>query len=76
MEVKTFASLIVVWRNAFRHILENGLKEVYFEDERISFKEWIVKECFGHCCSAFEEQTVVENLKEEFGLYLDQLKGE
>ena len=75
MEVKTFASLIRMWRYAFRRILENDLK-VYFEDERVSIEEWIVKECFGHCCSAFEEQTVVENLKEEFGLYLDELKGE
>lgn len=76
MEVKTFADLLIMWRNAFRYILENDLKEVYFGDERVSFEEWIVKECFGHCCSAFEERTVVENLKEEFGLYLDKLKGE
>lgn len=53
MEVKTFASLMPVWRNAFRHILENDLEQVYFNNEKVSLKEWIIKECFGHCCSAF-----------------------
>ena len=78
MEVMAFESALKFDRCAFRHILEYGLNEIYFrnsngEIEILNFKEWIIRECFGKCTSEFEEQTVMEILKEEFE---DFLKGQ
>lgn len=82
MELKKFESIVNDNRKAFRYILENNLKEVYFREtdeadiEKISFKEWIIRECFGNCTSEFEEQTMMENLKEEFESFILNETGE
>lgn len=73
MSIFTFESLVSMNRNAFRNILVNNLKEVCYEGEIIDFKEWIIRECFGACGSEFEEQTMAENLKEEFELFLKEI---
>lgn len=80
MGIKLFESLVRMNRESFRFILENGLKEVCDKNENgeiefISFEEWIIKRCLNDCESEFEEQTMVENLAEEFQDYLENLKG-
>lgn len=76
MEVSTFEKYLKMFRESFRYILENNLAEVYFGGEKINFKTWIIEECFGICTSEFEEQSMMENLKEEFEKFIKELKGE
>ena len=67
MDIRLFGACVTVNRKAFRFILDKNLDRVYDEDdETISFREWIVKNCLNICCSQFEEQTMIENLREEF----------
>lgn len=70
MEIGTFDAFVTMCRNSFRHILNNNLTMVYYEEDGenkvINFKDWILKVCLNDCRSEFEKQTMVENLKEEF----------
>jgi hypothetical protein len=42
--------------------------------DKLNLKKFL-RECLDECGSQFEEQTLEENLKEEFGLYMENLKG-
>ncbi len=79
MDVKTFENMLIFWRHTFRFILNSDSKLIYYgygtDHEKISLKEWIVKECFGKCTSSFEEETVAEVLHEEFMDYLSDLQN-
>lgn len=67
MPVNTFECLLSIKKSSFRYILEHNLIEgVYVGSEHMTFKEWIIQECFGICFSEFEEQTMVEVLRDEF----------
>lgn len=66
MSVTAFEQILKMNRSTFRFILDNNLQKVYYDDELIDFKDWIIRECFRCCTNEFEEKVVVENLKEEF----------
>lgn len=67
MEIGSFDKFITMNRGSFRFILDKNLDKVYNEDgELIDFKDWIINVCFDGCSSEFEEQTMAENLREEF----------
>lgn len=67
MEVKKFDGFIWKVRKAFSRMLND-------ESRHKGMKKFIMRQ-YERCCSEFEEQTLIENLKEEYGLYLESLAG-
>lgn len=61
-------------RKKFREMLTVAKKhEELYDSEEI--RNWLLNR-FDDCSGEFEEQTLIENLKEEFGLYLEELRSE
>lgn len=57
-----------------RELFKGYLEMMDGSIDKIDLKGFL-KDCLNKCGSQFEEQTLEENLKEEFGLYLGGLKG-
>lgn len=70
MEVEKFKVFIEECRRRFHEKLNaftNGRINDFFGRQ--------LKDMLGECCSKFEEDTLKENLQEEFKLYLNNLHG-
>lgn len=70
MTIIEFGTFIKESRKEFRELIEN-----YLNGEVEEMKKTI-KNKLDECQSDFEVTVLKENLQEEFGLYLDELKGE
>lgn len=70
MTIFEFETFIKESRKEFRELIEN-----YLNGEVEEMKKTI-KNKLDECQSDFEVTVLKENLQEEFGLYLDELKGE
>lgn len=70
MDVKTFECFVSRTRRDFRLILNNF--QNCENDSR--FREYL-KDAFDKCCSSFEEETLIENLAEEYKSYLKDLRN-
>ena len=70
MTIIEFGTFIEESRKEFRELIEN-----YLNGEVEEMKK-LIKDKLNECQSDFEVNVLKENLQEEFGLYLDELKGE
>lgn len=67
MELGKFGLVIKKNRRDFRDLLRSGHTMSFMGDK--------IKDYLKDCCSEFEEQTMIENLKEEFEEYLKEVKA-
>lgn len=65
MEIIELKEFIEESRKKFR----NKLRER--SDESVEGLKELIVEMFAKCCSTFEEETLKENLQEEFKLYME-----
>lgn len=70
MTINEFETFIKESRKEFRELIGN-----YLNGEIEEMKK-MIKNKLDECRSDFEVTVLKENLQEEFGLYLDELKGE
>ena len=70
MTIIEFETFIKESRKEFRELIDNYL------NGKVEEMKKTIKNKLDECCSEFEVNVLKENLQEEFGLYLDQLKGE
>lgn len=70
MAISEFGTFIEETRKEFRELIENYL------NGKVEEMKKTIKNKLDECQSDFEVNVLKENLQEEFGLYLDQLKGE
>lgn len=70
MTIIEFGTFIEESRKEFRKLIENYL------DGKVGEMKRLIKDKLDECCSEFEVNVLKENLQEEFGLYLGELKGE
>lgn len=70
MTIIEFETFIKESRKEFRELIRNYLNGEIEEMQKM------IKNKLDKCQSDFEENVLKENLQEEFGLYLDELKGE
>lgn len=70
MTIFEFETFIKESRKEFRELIT-----IYLNGEVEEMKE-LIKDKLNECQSDFEVTVLKENLQEEFGLYLDELKGE
>lgn len=70
MTIIEFETFIKESRKEFRELIGN-----YLNGEMEKMKK-MIKNKLDECQSDFEVTVLKENLQEEFGLYLDELKGE
>ena len=70
MTIFEFETFIKESRKEFRELIGN-----YLNGEMEEMKK-MIKNKLDECRSDFEVNLLKENLQEEFGLYLDELKGE
>ena len=70
MTIFEFETFIKESRKEFRELIT-----IYLNGEVGEMKK-LIKDKLDECQSDFEVNVLKENLQEEFGLYLDQLKGE
>lgn len=70
MTIIEFETFIKESRKEFRELIT-----IYLNGEVGKMKK-LIKDKLDECCSEIEENVLKENLQEEFGLYLDELKGE
>ena len=70
MTIIEFETFIKESRKEFRELIDNYL------NEKVEEMKKTIKNKLDECRSDFEVTVLKENLQEEFGLYLDQLKGE
>lgn len=66
MAVKEFDGFVKESREIFRNTLESGFK--YTAELEVGLKKM-----FDECTNDFEEQTLMENLREEFQDYMESL---
>lgn len=69
MEVREMMGFMNECRKEFRSILEDN-----FDGRVVDLKD-VLRGMLLECGSAFEEQTLTENLKEEFQDYMESLKA-
>lgn len=69
MEAREMTSFMNECRKEFRGILEDN-----FNGRVVDLKD-ALRDMLLECGSAFEEQTLTENLKEEFQDYMESLKA-
>lgn len=62
---RSFGSFFNERKATFRGILRNNIGQETMKD--------FLKESMEKCCSQFEEDTLIENLAEEYKLYLKEL---
>lgn len=70
MAIIEFETFIKESRKEFRELIT-----IYLNGEVGEMKR-LIKDKLDECQSDFEVTVLKENLQEEFGLYLDELKGE
>lgn len=70
MTIIEFETFIKESRKEFRELIGNYL------NGKIEAMKKTIKNKLDECQSDFEVTVLKENLQEEFGLYLDELKGE
>ena len=70
MTIIEFETFIQESRKEFRELIDNYL------NGKVEEMKKIIKNKLDECRSDFEVTVLKENLQEEFGLYLDELKGE
>lgn len=70
MAIIEFGTFIEKARKEFKELIT-----IYLNGEVGEMKR-LIKDKLNECQSDFEENVLKENLQEEFGLYLDELKGE
>ena len=70
MTIIEFETFIKESRKEFRELIT-----IYLNGEVGEMKK-LIKDKLNECQSDFEVNVLKENLQEEFGLYLDELKGE
>lgn len=70
MTIIEFETFIKESRKEFRELIDNYL------NGKVEEMKKTIKNKLDECRSDFEVTVLKENLQEEFGLYLDQLKGE
>lgn len=70
MTIIEFETFIKESRKEFRELVENYL------NGKVEEMKKTIKNKLDECQSDFEVTVLKENLQEEFGLYLDELKGE
>lgn len=70
MTIFEFETFIKESRKEFRELIT-----IYLNGEVGEMKK-LIKDKLNECRSEFEVNVLKENLQEEFGLYLDELKGE
>lgn len=70
MTIIEFETFIEKTRKEFRELIM-----IYLDGEVGEMKR-LIKDKLDECQSDFEVNVLKENLQEEFGLYLDELKGE
>ena len=70
MTIIEFETFIKESRKEFRELIT-----IYLNGEVGEMKK-LIKDKLDECQSDFEVNVLKENLQEEFGLYLDELKGE
>ena len=70
MTIIEFETFIKESRKEFRELIT-----IYLNGEVGEMKR-LIKDKLNECQSDFEVSVLKENLQEEFGLYLDELKGE
>lgn len=70
MEIAEFETFVETARKEFRELIA-----IYLDGEVGEMKR-LIKDKLDECCSEFEVNALKEGLQEEFGLYLDELKGE
>ena len=70
MTIIEFETFIKKSRKEFRELIT-----IYLNGEIGKMKK-LIKDKLDDCCSEFEVNVLKENLQEEVGLYLDELKGE
>ncbi len=70
MTIIEFETFIKESRKEFRELIENYL------NGKVEEMKKTIKNKLDECQSDFEVTVLKENLQEEFGLYLDELKGE
>lgn len=70
MTIIEFGTFIEKARKEFRELIT-----IYLDGEVGEMKR-LIKDKLDECRSEFEVNVLKENLQEEFGLYLDELKGE
>ena len=70
MTIFEFETFIKESRKEFRELIT-----IYLNGEVGEMKK-LIKDKLNECQSDFEVTVLKENLQEEFGLYLDELKGE
>ena len=70
MTIIEFETFIKESRKEFRELIDNYL------NGKVEEMKKTIKNKLDECQSDFEVTVLKENLQEEFGLYLDQLKGE
>ena len=70
MTIFEFETFIKESRKEFRELIT-----IYLNGEVGEMKR-LIKDKLDECQSDFEVSVLKENLQEEFGLYLDELKGE
>ena len=70
MTIIEFGTFIEESRKEFRELIDNYL------NGKVEEMKKTIKNKLDECRSDFEVTVLKENLQEEFGLYLDELKGE
>ena len=70
MTIFEFETFIKESRKEFRELIDNYL------NGKVEEMKKTIKNKLDECQSDFEITVLKENLQEEFGLYLDELKGE
>ena len=70
MTIIEFGTFIEKARKEFKELIT-----IYLNGEMGEMKK-LIKDKLDECRSDFEVSVLKENLQEEFGLYLDELKGE
>lgn len=70
MTIIEFETFIKESRKDFRELIDNYL------NGKVEEMKKTIKDKLDECQSDFEVTVLKENLQEEFGLYLDELKGE
>ena len=70
MTIIEFETFIKESRKEFRKLIDNYI------NGKVEEMKKTIKNKLDECRSDFEVTVLKENLQEEFGLYLDELKGE
>lgn len=73
MKIKDFESMVALTRKRLRECLD--MVKYDYREKMIPIKH-VIGEAFSECGSLFEEETLVENLKEEFENWVDCRKRE